>query len=113
MQGGSSGDLYVKVHVQTDMRFKKDGQNLVSELSIKLSDALLGSEYKIQTLDGDENLSVPPGVNHGELLRIKGKGIPNNQGKRGDFIVRIKINLPSKLSRTAKGLIEKLKEEGI
>ncbi len=113
VQGGSSGDLYVKVHVQSDPRFKKDGQNLVTELSIKLSDALLGSEYKIQTLDGDDNLSVPPGVNHGELLRIKGKGIPNNQGKRGDLLVRIKINLPQKLSRAAKGLIEKLKEEGV
>lgn len=113
VQGGSSGDLYVKVHVQSDPRFRKDGQNLVTELSIKLSDALLGSEYKIQTLDGDENLSIPPGVNHGELLKIKGKGIPNNQGKRGDFIVRIKINLPQKLSRAAKNLIEKLKEEGI
>ncbi|MBY0293913.1 molecular chaperone DnaJ [Patescibacteria group bacterium] len=113
VQGGSSGDLYIKVHVQNDPRFKKDGQNLVTELSIKLSDALLGSDYKIQTLDGEENLSIPPGVNHGELLRIKGKGIPNNSGKRGDFFVRVKINLPQKLSRTAKGLIEKLKEEGI
>ncbi len=113
VQGGSSGDLYVKVHVQNDPRFKKDGQNLITELSIKLSDALLGSEYKVQTLDGDENLSIPPGVNHGELLKIKGKGVANNQGKRGDLVVRIKINLPSKISRTAKNLIEKLKEEGI
>lgn len=112
-QGGTSGDLYVKVHVQPDPRFKKDGQNLVTELSVKLSDALLGSEYKIQSLDGDENLSVPPGVTHGELLRVKGKGVPSNQGKRGDLLVRVKINLPQKLSRTAKNLIEKLKEEGI
>ncbi|MBY0473049.1 J domain-containing protein [Patescibacteria group bacterium] len=113
VQGGSSGDLYVKVHVQNDPRFKKDGQNLITELSIKLSDALLGSEYKVQSLDGDENLSIPPGVNHGELLKIKGKGVASTQGKRGDLIVRIKINLPSKISRTAKNLIEKLKEEGI
>lgn len=112
-QGGLSGDLYVKVHVQNDPRFKKDGNNLITDLGIKLSDALLGSEYKIQTLDGDETLSVPPGVTHGELLRIKSKGVPNNQGKRGDLFVRIKINLPQKLSRTAKGLVEQLKEEGI
>ncbi len=113
VQGGSSGDLYVKVHVQNDPRFKKDGQNLITELSVKLSDALLGSEYKIQTLDGEEGLSVPGGVTHGELLKVKGKGVPSNQGKRGDLYVRIKINLPQKLSRTAKNLIEKLKEEGI
>lgn len=113
VQNGPSGDLYVKVHVQSDSRFKKDGANLVTELSIKLSDALLGGEYKIQTLDGDEMLSIPPGVAHGELLRIRGRGIPTGRGKRGDLFVKIKINLPQKLSRTARSLVEKLKEEGI
>ncbi len=110
---GIAGDLYVKVHVQPDARFKKDGPNLVTELSVKLSDALLGSSYKIETLDGPEMLDIPQGVTHGETLQIKGKGVPIARGKRGDLYVRIKINLPSKLSRSAKSLIEKLKEEGI
>ena len=111
---GIAGDLYVKVHVQTDARFKKDGPNLVTELSVKLSDALLGSSYKIETLDGPEMLDIPQGVTHGETLQIKGKGVPmGSRAKRGDLYVRIKINLPSKLSRSAKALIEKLKEEGI
>jgi molecular chaperone DnaJ len=113
IQGGSSGDLYVKVHVHQDPRFKKDGPNLITDISVKLSDALLGAEYKVQTLEGEEMLSIPQGVTHGELLRIKGKGVPSPHSKRGDLFVRIKINLPQKLSRTAKGLIEKLKEEGI
>ena len=113
VQGGPSGDLYVKVHVQSDSRFKKDGPNLTTDLSVKLSDALLGSDYTIQTLDGEEVVSVPAGVTHGEMLRVKGKGVPNNHGKRGDLFVRIKITLPQKLSRTAKALVEKLKEEGI
>lgn len=111
--GGTSGDLYVKIHVRPDPRFKKDGPNIVTELNIKLSDALLGSEYSIPTLDGDDTVSVPPGVTHGELLRIPGKGVPNNRGKRGDLYVKVKITLPTKLSREAKKLIEKLKEEGI
>lgn len=111
--GGNSGDLYVKVHVQSDPRFKKDGPDLVTELSIKLSDALLGSEYKLQTLDGEESLSIPAGVSHGEVLKVKGRGVPVRASKRGDLLVRVKITLPSKLSRTARGLIEKLKEEGI
>ncbi len=110
---GMSGDLYVKVHVQIDPRFKKDGINLVTELSIKLSDALLGGEYKIQTLDGEEMLSIPPGVSHGEVINIKGKGVPQGRGKRGDLFVRVRITLPQKLSRSAKQLIEKLREEGI
>ncbi len=110
---GIAGDLYVKVHVQPDARFKKDGPNLVTELSVKLSDALLGCSYKIETLDGPEMLDIPQGITHGETLQIKGKGVPVARGKRGDLYVRIKINLPSKLSRGAKALIEKLKEEGI
>lgn len=85
----------------------------MTELSVKLSDALLGSSYKIETLDGPEMLDIPQGITHGETLQIKGKGVPVARGKRGDLYVRIKINLPSKLSRSAKALIEKLKEEGI
>ena len=111
--GGTPGDLYVKVHVRPDPRFKKDGPNIVTELGIKLSDALLGTDYTIPTLDGDEVVTVPPGVTHGELLRISGRGVPNNRGKRGDLYVRVTITLPTKLSREAKKLIEKLKEEGI
>jgi molecular chaperone DnaJ len=111
--GGTPGDLYVKIHVRPDARYKKDGPNIVTELNIKLSDALLGAEYKIQTLDGEDTAVIPPGVAHGEMLRIPSKGVPNARGKRGDFYVRVKIVLPHKLSRTAKSLIEKLREEGI
>ncbi len=110
---GPSGDLYVKVHVTPDPRFKKEGANILTDLSIKLSDALLGGTYKIMTLDGEEQLTIPVGISHGTLLTIKGKGVPHGRGKRGDLFVRVKINLPQKLSRTAKQLIEKLREEGI
>lgn len=111
--GGAAGDLYVKVHVTHDPRFKKEGSNLVTELSVKLSDALLGAEYTIQTLDGEEKISIPTGVMYGEIITIKGRGVPNPRGKRGDLLVKVRITLPQKLSRSAKGLIEKLREEGI
>jgi len=113
VQGGPSGDLYVKVHVQPDKRFVKDGVNLITELSVKLTDALLGADYTIQTLDGEQKLDIPAGVTHGEMLKIAGRGVPTNRGKRGDLFVKVKINLPQKLSKSAKGLVEKLKEEGI
>ena len=58
-------------------------------------------------------LDIPQGITHGETLQIKGKGVPMARGRRGDPYLPIKINLPSKLSRSAKSLIEKLKEEGI
>jgi molecular chaperone DnaJ len=113
VSGGTSGDLYVKIHVTPDSRFKRDGGNLITDLSIKLSDALLGAEYTVATLDGDEKVSIPMGVTHGEMLRIKNKGVPNGRGKRGDLFVHIKITLPQKLSKSARQLIEKLREEGI
>ncbi len=111
--GGASGDLYVKIHVRPDPRFKKDGPNLIIDQSVKLTDALLGADYTVETLEGMLTVSIPAGVSHGELLRVRGKGVPIAKNKRGDLFVRIKIPLPSKLSRTAKSLIEKLKEEGI
>lgn len=113
VQGGASGDLYVKVHVQPDARFKKDGPNLVTEISVKLSDALLGASYNIESLDGTETVDIPQGIKHGELIQIKGRGVPLGRGKRGDLYVKVRINLPHKLSKSARSLIEKLREEGI
>lgn len=112
VSGGQSGDLYVKVHVAQDPRFKKEGPNLITELSVKLSDALLGTSYTIQTLEGEETIDIPAGLSHGELIKVKGKGVPS-RGKRGDLLVRVKIQLPQKLSRSARALVEKLKEEGV
>ncbi len=111
--GGQPGDLYVKVHVTADRRFTRDGINLITDLSVKLSDALLGASYTVPTLEGDEALDIPQGVSHGETLRIKGKGAVHSRGKRGDLYVRVSIKLPQKLTRQQRQLVEKLKEEGI
>ncbi|MEX0673101.1 MAG: molecular chaperone DnaJ [Candidatus Paceibacterota bacterium] len=117
--GGQPGDLYIKVHVRAHSTFTKQGRDLYMPLSVKLSDALLGATYRIDTLDGTIDLKIPQGVTHGELLRIKGKGVPvgNNPSasasKRGDILVKVQIQLPQKLSREAKKAVEKLKEEGI
>lgn len=111
--GAGSGDLYVKIHVKNDKLFTRDGMNLVTALSIKLTDALLGGEYRIHTLDGDTALEIPVGVSQGEFLRIRGKGVPSARGTRGDLLVRIDIEFPKKLSKTAREAIEKLKKEGI
>ncbi len=109
---GSAGDLYIKIHVKSHKTIKRDGTTLNSELHVKLSDALLGSIYKIHTLDGDLDIKIPAGITHGEKLRIKGKGVPTGSS-RGDFMVTIFIDLPKKLSRKAKKLVEELKQEGI
>jgi molecular chaperone DnaJ len=109
---GIPGDLYIKVHVERHASIFRDGNNLVTTLNVKLTDALLGSTYKVETLDGIVTIKIPEGVRHGEMLRIKDKGVPLG-GRRGDFLVKVAVDIPQKLSKKAKGLIEDLKNEGI
>jgi molecular chaperone DnaJ len=111
--GAPAGDLYVKLHVTADPRFSRDGNNLTTTLSIKLTEALLGGERTIHTLDGEETLSIPAGIAHAEVLRVRGKGVPHGRGSRGDLLVRIDIQFPKKLSKQAHELVEKLRNEGL
>jgi DnaJ-class molecular chaperone len=80
---------------------------------LKLSTALLGGEYNLETLDGKMTVVIPAGIAHGEILRVKSKGVPNQRGGRGDILINISIQLPSKLSKTARNLVEGLKNEGL
>ena len=111
--GSVAGDLYVKLHVKTDAKFSREGNNLTTTLPIKLTDALLGGEYRIMTLDGEELVRVPQGVVHGEMIRVRGKGVPYGRGSRGDLMVRIDIQFPKKLSHEARDLVEKLRQQGL
>lgn len=110
---GVNGDLYVKVHVEPHKSLRREGSDLLMDLPIKLSEALLGVEHKIETLDGELTLVIPEGVKYGELLRVRGKGVPKGGSKRGDLLVRVTFATPTKLSKTARKLIEELKKEGI
>jgi molecular chaperone DnaJ len=110
---GTTGDLYIKINVAPHPVFKRDGNDLVMTLNLKLSDTLLGTEYPIQTLDGDINVTIPEGVGINEILRVKGKGVPTGKNKRGDLLIKLNIKLPNKLSKKAQGLVEELRKEGI
>ncbi len=113
VSGGESGDLYIKINVKSHPTFRRDGFNLTLDLPIKLSDALLGMNYNLKILEGNTvEVKIPEGINHGELLRVKGKGVPSTRG-RGDIILRIQIKMPSKISKKSKELIEELKKEGV
>jgi molecular chaperone DnaJ len=113
ISGGLAGDLYVKVHVRPDPKFRKEGFNLVTDLPVKITDALVGAEYKLDTLDGPVTVHVPPLHSTDEILRMKGKGVPTERGKRGDLLIRVRVEFPQKLSKEAKDLLAKLKQEGI
>lgn len=110
---GATGDLYVKVHVRPDPKIRKEGYNLITELPVKITDAVMGTEYRIETLDGPTTVTVPPLRSTDEILRMKGKGVPTERGKRGDLLIRVRVEMPQKLSKTAKELLKKLKDEGI
>jgi len=113
IKGGQAGDLYIKVHAENDTNIKRDGNHLHTKLPVKLTDAMLGASYKVVTLDGEMTINIPAGVTHGELLRIKDRGVPISGTKRGDFYVKVDIELPKQLSKSAKKLIEELKKEGL
>ncbi|MEK7644859.1 MAG: molecular chaperone DnaJ [Patescibacteria group bacterium] len=112
---GSSGDLYVKIHVVPHPLFERDGADLHASLGIKLSEALLGAVKTFTTLDGDIQLSIPAGITHSEQLRVKGRGVPigGSKNRRGDLFVKISIEMPKHLSKAAKKAIEELKKEGM
>ncbi|OHA99384.1 MAG: molecular chaperone DnaJ [Candidatus Zambryskibacteria bacterium RIFCSPHIGHO2_12_FULL_39_47] len=111
--GGQTGDLYIKVYVKKHPLFRKEGVNLLTDMNVKLTDALLGGEEILKTLDGDIKVKIPESVTHGETLRIKGRGIPYEKNHRGDILIKLHITIPRKLSKEAKKTIESLKKEGI
>lgn len=113
IQGGTSGDLYVHVTVATHKSIVREHADLVTNLSIKLTDALLGATYAVETLDGTEQISIPTGTRVGDTITLKHKGVPTSSSKRGNFIIKLDIKLPEKLSKHAKEVIEELKKEGI
>jgi molecular chaperone DnaJ len=112
MPGGQPGDLYVKIHVEAHQTIKREGATLSTTLPVKLTDAMLGSTYTVETLDGQIEVKIPAGISHGELLRVKEKGVPTERG-RGDFMIKVSVEIPKKLSRKAQKLIEELQQEGI
>ena len=110
---GTTGDLYIKINVTPHSVFKREGNDLVMNLNLKLSDALLGTKYPIQTLDGEIEVTIPEGVTINEILRVRGKGVPMGTSRRGDLLIKLNIKLPGKLSKQARATIEELKKEGI
>lgn len=113
MPHGQAGDLYIKIHVEGHATIKRDGSTLLTKMPVKLTDALLGGSYNVTTLDGNVTINIPAGITHGEMLRIKNKGVPDSSNRRGDFLVQISIEVPKNLSKKAKKLVEELKAEGI
>jgi molecular chaperone DnaJ len=110
-EGTPTGDLYVVTRVRKHPFFEREGNDLACEISITFTQAALGARIEIPTLDGNEVLKIPPGAQPGEIVRIKGKGVPDVSGRRkGDLFVKVQIKTPENLSKEQKALLVKLAE---
>ena len=109
--GGPSGDLYVGIRVEPSTAFERRGQDLLSVLDIPFTQAALGAEVEIPTLDGSERIRIDPGTESGTVARIRGAGVPNlNRRGRGDLYVTIHVSVPEDLSQEERRLVEQLAE---
>jgi curved DNA-binding protein len=113
--GGPAGDLYIKSKVLAGPVYDIDGYDLYINRDIKLTEAILGAHISVPTLSGNElKLKIPPGTKHKTKMRLAGHGIPHMHGKgQGDLYVRIHVNIPERLTKKQKGLIEQLAESGL
>ena len=108
LRGGSTGDLYVYVHVKADAFFKRDGDDVLCEVPILMTQAALGATLEIPTLFGVEELTIPEGTQPGATFRMRGKGLPNvhRQSHKGDQLVTVKVSIPKKLDSKQRDLLE-------
>ncbi|MBQ4617561.1 MAG: molecular chaperone DnaJ [Clostridia bacterium] len=106
--GGAAGDLQVRVSVRPHPIFERHGNDIVCDLPLTFTQAALGAEIDVPTLDGRVPFTIKEGTQPGELLRIKGKGFPDVQGRRmGDLIFRVVLEVPKNLSHEQKELLKK------
>lgn len=109
VNGGPSGDLFVVIHVKEHTIFERQGANLYSAVPISFAQAALGTDLKVKTLDGEEDLKVPAGTQTGTVFRIKSKGMPELGGRgRGDLFVAVTLITPKTLSKEQRKLLEQL-----
>lgn len=110
-RGGAPGDLYVHLRVRPHATIQRDGVNLVSELRVPYTQAVLGGEVDFETLDGDEALEVPRGTASGTVFRLRGKGVPHlDRRARGDLLVTVVVDVPTELDEDEEELLRQLAE---
>jgi len=109
LQGALDGaDLYLIVQVRPHPRFERQGDDLITEVPVTLTEALLGGGIEVPTLEGTVEMTIPAGSQPGQTFRLRGQGMPRREGGRGDEMVRIKVVLPKNLTKRERELVEEL-----
>lgn len=110
-RGGEAGDLYIIIHVKEHERYERHGDDLYMKLPIRYTLATLGGKTEVKTLDGRASLKIPSGTQSGQTFRVKGQGMPLIRGNgKGDLFVQVTVEVPKKLSREQKKLLEQLEK---
>ena len=112
MNGGPKGDLYITFSIQNDTKFKRQGDNLYSSMTIDLYTALLGGEILVDTFNGAVKLKIAPETASGATVKLKGKGFPvyKKEGSFGDLFINYQVTLPTQLTEEEKKLFDELKK---
>jgi len=103
--GGEAGDLYITVRVQPHPLFARNGDDLFITVPIAIHEAALGAKIEVPSLDGPTRLRVPPGTQSGQRFRIRERGVPTRDGRRGDLVVEVLLTLPKVLDERSKELL--------
>lgn len=110
--GGPNGDLMVEVNIKPHKIFQREGMNVICEMPISFTQAALGAEIQVPTLDGNVKYTIPEGTQTDTVFRLRDKGIPDvyNKSRRGDQLVRVVVETPTKLNKEQKELLRQLEE---
>lgn len=112
LRGGPAGDLYVYLFVSEDDTFKRDGINILSDLKVSYLQAILGCKLQIETVDGPMDMEIPAGTQPGTVLVLENKGVPKlgNPVSRGNHLLTVQVDIPTRLKPEERELVEKLAE---
>jgi curved DNA-binding protein len=112
IQGGSAGDLLVRIKVMPHHLYKRDGDNLLQTIQLDLFTAVLGGKVEVNTFSGPVKINIPAGTQTGKTLRLKGKGLPiyGRKDQYGDMLVQLQVQIPNNLKPEEKELFEKLRQ---
>lgn len=108
--GGSNGDLYLTIKLAPHPQFQVEGDDLVVTVKVDAWDAALGASIPVPTLDGEVQMTLPPGLSSGQRLRLRGKGLPRRDDRQGDLYAELKIAVPGELSPEQKKLFTRLRD---
>jgi len=110
IRNGQAGDLHIIIEEERDFSFKRENNNIIVEKTISVIDAIIGSNVKVKTPHGEMTVAIEPGTEHGKVIRMSGKGIPDIQYGMGDLYIKISVKIPKNIELDEKLALEKLRK---